>query len=71
MHPKNFILFAFIEKEYKENVTQGNCNLNNQLRFNKGWGRELSGFYASKARNDIQKVIDPAGQISIGIQKLF
>jgi iron complex outermembrane receptor protein len=60
---------GFIEKAYSASVTQGNFNLNNQLRFNKGWGGEISGFYVSKSRNDIQEVIDPAGQFSIGVSK--
>lgn len=60
---------GFIEKEYNATFTQGNFNLNNQFRFKKGWTGEISGFYSSKARNDIQEVVDPAGQLSIGIGK--
>lgn len=60
---------GFIERAYNERVTQGSFNFNNQLRFKKGWSGEVSGFYTSKARNDIQEVVDPAGQVSIGIAK--
>ena len=35
----------------------------------KGWAAELSGFYTSKSQNDIQEIVDPAGQLSIGISK--
>jgi hypothetical protein len=60
---------GFIEREYKATVTQGSLTLNNQLRFTRGWGAELSGFYASRSRNDIQEVVDPAGQLTAGISK--
>jgi hypothetical protein len=60
---------GFIERQYNERVTQGSFNFNNQLRFKKGWSGEVSGFYTSKSRNDIQEVVDPAGQISVGIAK--
>jgi len=60
---------GFIEKNYSATVTQGSLNLNNQLRFQKGWSGEVSGFYTSKSRNDIQEVVDPAGQVSVGIAK--
>lgn len=60
---------GFIERQYNERVTQGSFNFNNQLRFKKGWSGEVSGFYTSKSRNDIQEVVDPAGQVSVGIAK--
>jgi iron complex outermembrane receptor protein len=50
-------------------ITQYNINLNNQFRFSKGWSGELSGFYNSKSQQDIQEIVDPSGQISIGIAK--
>jgi iron complex outermembrane receptor protein len=60
---------GFIERQYEERVTQGSLSFNNQLRFQKGWSGEVSGFYTSKSRNDIQEVVDPAGQVSVGIAK--
>ena len=56
-------------REYKASITQLNLNINNQLRFKKGWGAELSGFYTTKAQNDLQEVLDPTGQVSIGFSK--
>ena len=60
---------GFIEKQYRSAVTQFNFNLTNSFRFKKGWSVELSGFYTSKSQNDIQEVVDPAGQLSLGVSK--
>jgi hypothetical protein len=60
---------GFIERQYNEHATQGSFNFNNALQFKKGWSGELSGFYTSKSRNDIQEVVDPAGQVSVGVAK--
>ncbi|HYF32204.1 MAG TPA: outer membrane beta-barrel protein [Chitinophagaceae bacterium] len=56
-------------KVYKASITQLNLSINNQLRFKKGWGAELSGFYTTRAQNDIQEVLDPTGQLSLGFSK--
>ena len=47
-------------------MTQGNFSMNNQFRFDKNWSAELSGFYITKSQNDIQEVLEPTGQVSIG-----
>ena len=60
---------GFIEREYKASVTQGSLTLNNQLRFSKGWAAEVSGFYTSRSQNDIQEIVDPAGQLTVGVSK--
>jgi hypothetical protein len=60
---------GFIEREYTATITQGSVNVNNQLRFPKGWSAEVAGFYASRSQNDIQEVLDPSGQLSLGISK--
>jgi len=56
-------------KNYKAAITQFSFSINNQFRFNKGWGAELSGFYIGKNQNDLQEVLDPTGQVSAGISK--
>jgi iron complex outermembrane recepter protein len=43
-------------------------NVNNQFKFDKGWGGELSGFYRTKGIEG-QIEIDPLGQMSAGISK--
>ncbi len=58
-----------VEKAYKVKITQLNFNLNNQFKFKKGWSAELTGFYTSKSQNDIQEIVDPAGQVSVGVSK--
>lgn len=43
-------------------------NINNQFKFAKTWGAELSGFYRTKGVEG-QIIIDPLGQASAGISK--
>jgi iron complex outermembrane recepter protein len=43
-------------------------NVNNQFRFSKGWGAELSGFYRTRGVEG-QIMIQPMGQTSAGISK--
>ncbi|HEY5370529.1 MAG TPA: TonB-dependent receptor [Hanamia sp.] len=43
-------------------------NMNNQLKFKKGWSAELSGFYRSKAIEG-QIVINPLWRMDAGLQK--
>lgn len=56
-------------KEYKATINQLNLSVNNQFRFKKGWSAELSGFYITRAQNDLQEVLDPTGQVSLGVSK--
>ncbi|MCU0387133.1 MAG: TonB-dependent receptor [Chitinophagaceae bacterium] len=57
----------FGEKIESENLN-GNFNINNQFKFNKGWSAELSGFYNTKSE-DGQFKIEDFGQLSAGIGK--
>ena len=43
--------------------------MNNQFRFDKNWSGELSGFYITKNQNDIQEVLEPTGQVAMGISR--
>ena len=63
------ILNATIYESWRRSVNQFNINLNNQLRFKKGWSGEISGFYISQSQHDIQEVVEPAGQLSLGVSK--
>jgi iron complex outermembrane receptor protein len=63
------IMEGVVARAYSVSVTQLNINLNNQFRFKKGWSAELTGFYSSRGRNDIQEIVDPAGQLSIGVAR--
>jgi len=46
----------------------GNGNINNQFKFNKGWSAEISGFYNTKSK-DGQFIVQGFGQASAGIGK--
>jgi outer membrane receptor protein involved in Fe transport len=50
-------------------VTQLFTNISNQFRFKGGWSAELSGFYMTRAQNDLQEVLDPTGQLAAGVAK--
>lgn len=63
------IMKGIIGIAYEADITQLNLNMNQQFRFNKGWSAELSGFYTSKSQHDIQEIVDPAGQLSVGVGK--
>ena len=63
------IIEGVLWDKYKASITQLNLSVNNQLRFKKGWGAELSGFYLTRNQNDLQEVLDPTGQVSFGISK--
>lgn len=52
-------------------VTQYALNMNNQLRFKKGWSGEVSGTYNSAGRDDIQETLNPRGQLTLGLAKSF
>jgi len=60
---------GIISRPLSATITQYNINLNNQFRFKKGWGGEISGFYNSRSQHDIQEVVDPSGQLSMGVSK--
>lgn len=57
---------------YGENInvsgTTFMANLNNQFKFNKGWGAELSGWYRTKGVEG-QIIVQPMGQASAALSK--
>jgi hypothetical protein len=56
-------------KTYRANITQMNISSSHQFRFKKGWTGEVSGFYNSRSQQDLQEVLDPSGQLSLGLAK--
>ena len=54
---------------YVSDVTQMNFNMNNQFRIGKTYTAEISGFYTTQARNDLQELLLPTGQLSAGIAR--
>ncbi|MGH2648452.1 MAG: outer membrane beta-barrel family protein, partial [Ginsengibacter sp.] len=53
------------------NIFQATLNINNQFHFAKNWSAEISGYYNSKSQVDIQEVLEPAGQVAMGVSKLL
>jgi len=62
-------LRGFNGNAYTTSISQLNINLSNQLSFGKGYMGELSGFYTTRARNDVQELLYPAGQVHVGLSK--
>ena len=62
-------LRGFNGNRYTTNINQVNVNLNNQFTFAKIYTAELSGFYTTRARNDLQELLYPTGQLSVGIAR--
>lgn len=62
-------LRGFNGNSYTTEISQLNMNLSNQFSFGKGYSGELSGFYTTRARNDVQELLYPAGQVSTGVSK--
>ena len=60
---------GFNGNSYTSSISQVTVNMNNQFSFGKGYAAELSGFYTTRARNDIQELLYPTGQASMGMSK--
>lgn len=50
-------------------VSQLNVSLNNQFRFGKGWGAEVSGYYQTRSQIDLQEWLTPQGELNLGLSK--
>lgn len=56
---------------YKSSVGQLQTGLSNQFTISKTLGAELSGFYITRARNDLQELLYPTGQFSAGLSQII
>lgn len=54
---------------FHSSINQLNVNLNNQFSFAKVYTAEISGFYTTRARNDIQELLYAIGQLSFGASR--
>jgi iron complex outermembrane recepter protein len=54
---------------FKSDINQLNLNLNNQFTLGKKYSGEISGFYTTRARNDLQELLYPTGQLSLGVSR--
>ncbi|MES2651311.1 MAG: outer membrane beta-barrel protein [Bacteroidota bacterium] len=62
-------LSGYQNVDYKSSVKQLHTTMNNQFRINPSLNAEISGFYTTRARNDLQELLSPTGQVSAGIVK--
>ncbi|MBS1665256.1 MAG: TonB-dependent receptor family protein [Bacteroidetes bacterium] len=62
-------LRGFNGNTFTSEISQLNMNLNNQFMLGKGYTGEISGNYTTRARNDVQELLYPTGQLSAGISK--
>ncbi|KQB99228.1 outer membrane beta-barrel protein [Pedobacter sp. Hv1] len=62
-------LSGYQNVNYQSSVKQLHTSLNNQFRINSTLNAEISGFYTTKARNDLQEILSPTGQLSAGLVK--
>ncbi|RYU89957.1 TonB-dependent receptor [Mucilaginibacter terrigena] len=61
-------LRGFNGNSFTTEIDQLNVNVNNQFGLGK-YTAELSGFYTTKARNDVQELLYPTGQVSVGLSR--
>ena len=57
------------DADFKSDINQLNINLSNQFSFAKIYTAECSGFYTTRARNDLQEQLYPTGQLSLGVSR--
>jgi iron complex outermembrane recepter protein len=60
---------GFDGNDYTSSIWQLTANMSNQFGFGRGYAGELTGFYTTRARNDIQELLYPTGQVSMGVSK--
>jgi iron complex outermembrane receptor protein len=62
-------LSGYQNVNYRSSVKQLHTSLNNQFKLSKTLNGEISGFYTTKNRNDLQELLSPTGQLSAGLSK--
>ena len=62
-------LSGYQNVDYKSSIKQLHTTLNNQFKISKTLNGEISGFYTTKNRNDLQELLSPTGQLSAGLAK--
>jgi len=55
--------------DFHSDINQLNINMSNQFSFAKKYTGEISGFYTTRARNDLQEELYPTGQLSLGVSR--
>lgn len=62
-------LSGYQNVDYRSSVKQLHTSINNQFKLSATLNGEISGFYTTKARNDLQELLSPTGQVSAGLAK--
>ncbi|MEP7109568.1 MAG: outer membrane beta-barrel protein [Ferruginibacter sp.] len=62
-------LRGFAGNNFASDINQFNLNINSQVLLNKIYTAELTGFYTTRARNDLQELLYPTWQLSAGIAR--
>ncbi len=62
-------LKGFVWKPLEAAITQVSISINNQFKLGRGWAMEASGYWISRSQADLQEVVDPTGQVGVGISK--
>lgn len=62
-------LAGFNGNNYTTKINQLNVSSTSQFVVSRGYTAEISGFYTTRARNDIQELLYPSGQLSLGVSK--
>ncbi|MDP4265279.1 MAG: TonB-dependent receptor family protein [Bacteroidota bacterium] len=62
-------LKGFNGNDYSSDINQLTINITNQFIIAKTYTAEVSGFYTTKARNDLQELLYPTGQLSLGVSR--
>jgi iron complex outermembrane recepter protein len=60
---------GFENSNYSSQVGQLNFSMNSQFKLGKTYSAEVSGFYTTRSRNDIQELVYDSGQLSLGIAR--
>lgn len=62
-------LSGYNNVDYRSSVNQLHTNISNQFQFSKMLSGELSGFYTTRARNDLQELLSPTGLVFVDLAK--
>ncbi|HVU56439.1 MAG TPA: outer membrane beta-barrel family protein [Puia sp.] len=62
-------LRGFNGNDYTTIISQLHVNIDNQLNFGKGYMGDLSGFYNTRSRQDVQELLYATGQMAAGVSK--
>ncbi len=63
------LLVGFNGNDYTSEINQLNMSSSNQFNLGKGYTAEVNGSYTTRARNDLQELLYPTGQLSFGFAK--